>query len=242
MPVAKQKAMKHLRRSVLRRHSRADLPSRQPKDEGRGRRARPIRLAIVSNQRLIREALTVLLSVEEGIDMVGEAPLKPNVVLVDMPTGREGIELLRTIQRKSPDAKLLALTAAADEALIFEVLKAGAKGFVSKNARVSHLRKAIWGVHEGKVWVERNAVRCLGERPPAPVGGQGASERSKSALTTREQEVLRLLASGGTNKEIAKALLISENTVKTHLSNIFLKLQVTRRLQAVLCALRQGLR
>lgn len=219
------------------------MTSPPPEDESRGRLAGPIRLAIVSHQRLIREALGTLLSLEAAHYTVSEAALKPNVVLVDMPTGLEGIELLRTIQRECPDAKLLVLTAAGDAALIFEALKAGAKGFVSKDACVSDLRKAIRGVHEGEVWVETNVLtRCLGKEPPAPVGGQEANERTMSALTTRERQVLRLLASGGTNKEIAKALLISEKTVKSHVSNIFRKLEVTRRVQAVLSAVRLGLR
>jgi len=232
--------MRNLRQSVLRRHSQASLTSTSPEDEARGRPVGPIRLGIVSHQRLIREALSALLSIEEGM---GETALKPDVVLVDMPAGLEGIELLRAIQRESPDAKLLVLTDAGDKALIFEALKAGAKGFVSKNACASELGKAIRGVHEGEVWIERNVlVRSLGEECPAPVGGQGADGRATGVLTARELEVLRLLASGGTNKEIAQSLLISEKTVKSHLGNIFRKLQVTRRVQAVLHAVQQGLR
>jgi len=201
----------------------------------------------------MREALSVLLSIEEGIDVVGQAddgshtlgPLhgpKPSVVLVDMPRSPlEGVELLRTIRRESPDAKLLMLAAASDEALIFRALKAGAKGCVSKNACVAELRKAIRGVHEGEVWVQRKVlVRCLGADPSAVAGREGATERANGPLATREQEILRLLAAGGTNRDIGQALFISEKTVKSHLNSIFRKLKVRRRVQAALYAVRQG--
>ncbi len=215
----------------------------------------PIRVVIVHEQRLVCEAFRVSLDSEDDIEIVGEAghglqpyhriqDLKPDVVLLDIGTSEmEGIELIRTITQQCPEAKLLLLTAARDEAMIVSALRAGAKGYVSKNASVADLRKAIRGVHRGDVWVERKLVaRLLGGEAFADVGGGNAHGSAKGVLTAREQAVLRRLTSGGTNKDIADALFISEKTVKTHLSSIFRKLHLTRRLQAVLYAIQQGLR
>jgi DNA-binding NarL/FixJ family response regulator len=207
-----------------------------------------IRLAIVSRQRLIRDALAVLVSGDDGIAVVngpgnGSGPdadePSADVTLVDMPaTANDGIELLAAIQRKSPQSKLLLLMDTSDEALVMKALKAGAKGCISRGACASDLGKAIRRVHEGDVWAARRMlVRCLGEQPPASVNGRSPGAR----LTAREREIVQLLASGGTNKEIARALLISEKTVKAHLGSVFRKLQVTGRLQAVVYAIRQGL-
>jgi DNA-binding NarL/FixJ family response regulator len=212
-----------------------------------------IRVAVVSRQRLIGEALTALLGDEAGMEIAGEAvreaeavalvhDSRPDVVLIDLSTpGLDDLQLLRTIRQQSPDTKLLLLTASMNEALIRSALTAGAKGYVSTEAGASDLRKAIRGVHDGDFWVERRVlVRWL--RGDASGESRGDESKAKGALTAREREILKLLASGGTNKEIARVLYISEKTVKTHLNSIFRKLQVTRRLQAVLYAVRQGLR
>ena len=215
----------------------------------------PIRVVIVHEQRLVSEAFRVSLNSEEDIEIVGEAghglqpidriqDLKPDVILLDIGTSEmDGIELIRTINQQCPEAKLLILTAARDEAMMVTALRAGAKGFVSKNASVADLRKAIRGVHQGDMWVERKLIaRLLGGEAFADVSGGNAHGPAKGVLTAREQAVLRILTSGGTNKDIAHSLFISEKTVKTHLSSIFRKLHVTRRLQAVIYAIQQGLR
>lgn len=240
---------------ALRREARARLTPSKIRGGGAAARDRPIRVVIVDDQRIFREALRATLSVEEGIEMVGEAALggesidvidslKPDIVLLDIGVpGMDGMELIRTTKQKSPDAKVLILTATRDEAVIFAALRAGGKGYVSKNASVSDLRKAIQVVHQGEVWVERKLIaRFLGGEAFADVGKENARERPKGALTAREQEILRLLATGGTNKDIAHSLVISEKTVKTHLRSIFRKLNVTRRLQAVVHAIQHGLR
>lgn len=215
----------------------------------------PIRVLIVAGQGLLREALRLLLTCEDGIEIVGEiAPgiqamgvvdeVRPHVVLIDvcMP-GSDGIELIRMIRRTSLNAKPLVLCPGGDDAGVFNALKAGAKGYVSTNASLSDLRKAIRGVHRGEEWVERKLLlRFLGGDALADVRVEETRERTRRVLTAREREVLRFLASGGTNKDIAQALFISEKTVKTHLTSIFRKLNVTRRLQAVLYAVQQGLR
>ena len=247
--------MKQNSASVVHHRTLTEVPPNQAKVNAPSAVTATIRVAVVSRQQLIREALTALLTKEPGIEIVGATAqesgavelvhnTRPHIVLVDITTpGLEDLDLLRTIQHASPDAKMLLLTATTDEDLICRALTAGARGYVSKEASISDLRKAIRGVYGGDVWVERRVLlQWLRGQVYTAVPGDDGSPRMKDALTTREREILRLLSFGGTNKEIAKALLISDKTVKAHLNNIFRKLQVTRRLQAVLYAVRQGLR
>ena len=242
------KRIRVLRRAPRAHSLRVPLPRR---DRSRG--AGPIRVAIISRHRLIREAIGALLGIESGIEIVGDAEheahavdlihrLKPNVVLVDSPPDdREGLDLLRAIHRDSAEPKLLLLTSTMDESLLCWALTAGANGYVSKGASVSELRTAIRGVHDGDAWVDRKVLlRWLRGEVSAVGERNAATEPTGDSLTAREREILGLLASGGTNKEIARALFISDKTVKTHLNNIFRKLRVTRRLQAVLYAVRHG--
>ncbi|PYQ52014.1 MAG: hypothetical protein DMF78_12065 [Acidobacteria bacterium] len=216
--------------------------------------ALPIRLAIVSRQRLIRDALAAVLGREEGIQILGRAgpgsdeihanEREADVVLVDIPppARSDGADFLAAARRRFPDAKLLGLMDTSDEALMVKALKAGAKGCVSTKAAVSQLGKAIRSVHEGEVWARRHLlVRCLGEDKSVPMRGAPDGEDAAGGLTPREREILRWLALGATNKAIARALVIREKTVKTHLGNVFRKLRVTGRVQAVVYALRRGL-
>jgi two-component system, NarL family, response regulator LiaR len=147
---------------------------------------------------------------------------------------------MHNMKRASPDAKSLLITPSADDARICRALKAGATGYVSKDASVSDLRNAVRGVFRGELWVERRLIVGI-LKGTDPIGG-AVSERPAGSLTDREREVLRSLTSGGTNRDIAETLSISEKTVKTHLNNIFRKLHVARRLEAVVFAIRQGLR
>ena len=238
---------------MLRGHALTVTPQTRVEEYGPRAVTGAIRVAVVSRQRLIREALAAVLSSETGIEIVGSTASEtgvvelvhetcPNVVLVDLPT--PGLEdLIRTIQRASDETKVLMLTATQDEALICKALTSGARGYLSKEAGISDLKKAIHVIYGGDVWVERSVLlRWRRGQASAEVTGDDTPVRMKVALTAREQKILQLLALGGTNKEIAKALLISDKTVKTHLGSIFRKLQVTRRIQAVLYAVRQGLR
>jgi NarL family two-component system response regulator LiaR len=210
-----------------------------------------IKIVIADDRRLIRDSLRVVLSREKNIQIVGEATsgpetldvigdLKPDVLLIDyfMP-GVDGVEAIPPIIEKSPNTKILMLTLRMDEAVIFEALKAGAKGYISKNASISDLVKAIQTVHEGELWVERKMISTFFEQGGAGRKDQG--DTPKDGLTEREQEVLMCLTSGTTNKEIAAALSISEKTVKSHLNSIFRKLHVSRRLEAILYAINKGL-
>ena len=213
-----------------------------------------IRVVIADGHRLFREGIGRILRDEKGIEIVGEAvnglqtinvvnDLKPDVVLLDirMPE-MDGIQVISPIRQKSPNTKALMLTATMDEAKIFKSLKAGAKGYLSKDASVSDLTKAIKAVHRGELWIERKLMsRFFDQEAIADSKGANAHGKTKEGLTPREQEVLRHLATGRSNKEIAQDLFISEKTVKTHLNSIFRKLKVTRRLQAILYAISKGL-
>ena len=213
-----------------------------------------IRLVIADSHQLFRAGLRLLLNSEEGIALVGDAAhgletievvsaLQPDVVLLDITLpGMDGVGVLRQLQQQSPATKPLLLTGARDEELIFNALRAGAKGCLSKDATPSDLTKAIQAVHEGQLWVERKLIARFVEQEAGAELREIRRGREQDALTTREEEILRLLASGGTNKDIGQALFISEKTVKCHVHNIFQKLNVTRRLQAILYAVNRGLR
>jgi DNA-binding NarL/FixJ family response regulator len=212
-----------------------------------------IRVVIADDHRLIRESLRQILSGEANIKVVGEAAtgpraidvitqLKPDIVLLDiyMPE-MDGFSAIQPIREKSPKTKILILTVAMDEDMVFKALKAGAKGYISKDASFSDLIKAIQTIHQGEVWVERKLIsRFLEEEAVVDTEEDpvGAIEKD---LTPREQEVLRCLATGCKNKEIGEALFISEKTVKTHLKSIFRKLNVSTRLEATLHAIAKGL-
>lgn len=174
-----------------------------------------IRVVIADDPRLFWEGFRMLLSQEAGIELVGEAAdglqaievisnLRPDVVLLDITLpGMDGLEVIRPIKQNSPETKPLMLTAAMDETAIFKVLKAGAKGYLSKDASISDLIKAIQAVHHGELWVERKLfARFFDGEAFAEVKREDRPGRSREALTPREEEVLRLLASGRTNKEI----------------------------------------
>jgi DNA-binding NarL/FixJ family response regulator len=213
-----------------------------------------IKVVIADDHRLVRESLRLVLYGEANIKVVGEASngpeaidvvskLKPDVALIDIYTpGMDGLDVLRPIKEKSPKTKVLFLILAMDEDMIFETLKAGAKGVISKDASISDLTKAIHTVHEGELWVERKLIsRFIDEEALAEFRGEEGLKTPGEALTRREEEVLHHLTTGCTNKEIAEALFISEKTVKSHLNSIFRKLNVTRRLQAILFAINKGL-
>ena len=211
-----------------------------------------IKVLIADDHRLFREGLRSLLHEEKSIQIVGEAvngpqtisitsDLKPDIVLLDITMPEmNGIEVIPHIREKSPKTKTLMLTASVDEDTIFRALTAGAKGYISKDASVSDLIKAIQAVHRGELWVERKLVSKFFDK--GAISNDGAEdelEQRNEGLSPREQEVLGCLTKGCTNKEIAEALFISEKTVKNHLHNIFRKLNITKRLEAIPYAIRK---
>lgn len=213
-----------------------------------------IRVVIADDHRLFREGLHLILRQEKGIEIVGEAAtgpktidvisdLKPDVVLLDITMPEmDGIQAIPPIREKSPKTKALMLTASMDEAMIVKALQAGAKGYLSKDASISDLIKAIQSVHQGELWIERKLIARFFDGETVADSTRGDRHgATKEGLTPRQQEVLRCLTTGCTNKEIAQTLFISEKTVKSHLNSIFRKLNVTRRLQAILYSISRGL-
>jgi DNA-binding NarL/FixJ family response regulator len=213
----------------------------------------PIRVVIVDGQNLVREGLAALLSRQPHVAIVGEAAsarqltdimadLAPDVVLLDVAlTDTDSIDVIRTVRQRWPSTRVLLLAVGGDEGRVFTALRAGAKGYVTKNASGTEVTKAIGAVHRGEMWAERSFIARFFEAEasrssPAPVG-----DPSGRPLTEREKDIVRVLVSGATNKDIAQALAISEKTVKSHLTSIFRKLQVSRRLEAALQAIQRGL-
>jgi len=216
--------------------------------------AHHISVVIADNHRLIREGLSLMLQREANIDIIGEAvnglqtinivkDLKPDVVLLDIKMPEmDGIQVLPSIRSKSPKTKTLMLTSTNDEDGIFRSLKIGAKGYLSMDSSATDLTKAINAVQRGELWVERKLMSKFFENEAAHNSNEkNPGKKTLEGLTVREQEVLRHLAAGLSNKEIAEDLFISEKTVKSHLNSIFKKLSVTRRLQAILYAINKGL-
>lgn len=214
-----------------------------------------IRVLIAGGPRLYREGLRLILSADNAIGIIGEAArapdtldlistLKPDVVLLDI-TMCEGddLGLIRMIKLRSPPTKVLMLALAGQETLIFTALKAGVTGCVLKDVSGADVIKAVQTVQHGEAWLSRKLIARFLEAESSARHEIGKHDaRTSEVLTGREQEVIRALTSGGTNKDIAQTLDISEKTVKTHLNNIFRKLNVTRRLELALYAIRQGLR
>lgn len=208
-----------------------------------------IRVLLVDDQALFREGLRTLLSIEPTVLVVGEAKdgaqalelveqTHPSVVLMDlrMP-GMDGVTATRRIRARFPRAQVLVLTTFDDDASIFEAVRAGAVGYLLKDASAETLLAAIRAADRGDSVLQPSVARRLMDEfsrlAPAPV--------KQFALSEREEEVLRLLARGASNKEIATALAVVEGTVKNHVTRIFEKLEVADRTQAALKAREAGL-
>ncbi len=215
----------------------------------RTRPIRPIRVLIVDDHTIVRKGIGALLATEPNIEVVGEAgdgqgaiaqalDLQPDVILMDlvMP-GLDGIEATRRITARQPQARILVLTSFAADDKVFPAIKAGALGYLLKDSGPDDLVRAIHQVHRGEPSLEPAiASRLLYELAHPP-----SQELTRDPLTEREVEVLRLVAQGCSNREIADQLVVAELTVRTHVSNILGKLHLASRTQAALYALREGL-
>ncbi|MEW1612056.1 MULTISPECIES: response regulator transcription factor [unclassified Streptomyces] len=206
-----------------------------------------IRVLLVDDHQVVRRGLRTFLEIQEDIEVVGEASdgaegvaraeeLRPDVVLMDikMP-GTDGIEALRRLHQLDNPAKVLIVTSFTEQRTVVPALRAGASGYVYKDVDPDALAGAIRSVHAGHVLLQPEVAGALLTQDDAGSGtGRG------STLTEREREVLGLIADGRSNREIARALVLSEKTVKTHVSNILMKLDLADRTQAALWAVRNG--
>jgi NarL family two-component system response regulator LiaR len=208
-----------------------------------------IRVLIADDHPIVRDGLRLLIASEPGMELVGEAAngaeavtkamlLKPDVILMDlvMPI-KNGIEAISEIKSADPNVSILVLTSFAEEDKVFPAIRAGALGYLLKDSLPNQLLQAIYDVHRGEASLHPSIALQLireinqpSDLPPA-----------KDPLTESELEVLRLLAQGLTNQEIADRLVRSEWTIRTHVRNILGKLHLANRTQAALYALRKGL-
>jgi NarL family two-component system response regulator LiaR len=210
---------------------------------------RPIRILIADDHAIVRAGLRALLKTEADMEVVGEAEdgvqallqarsLRPDVLLLDLVMPRQdGIEATRQIRHEDLPVRILVLTSFAEDEKVFPAIKAGASGYLLKDSTPQELIHAIRDVYRGESPVDpsiaKKILRELQEPPDLPP--------AKDALSVREVEVLRLVASGLSNQEIADDLVISEKTVRGHVSSILSKLHLANRTQAALHALREGL-
>ncbi|MBP2581226.1 MULTISPECIES: response regulator [unclassified Streptomyces] len=207
-----------------------------------------IRVLLVDDHQVVRRGLRTFLEVQDDIEVVGEASdgaegvaraeeLRPDVVLMDvkMP-GTDGIEALKRLRELDNPAKVLVVTSFTEQRTVVPALRAGASGYVYKDIDPDALAGAIRSVHAGHVLLQPEVAGALLSQDDSH-GGTGRG----STLTEREREVLGLIADGRSNREIARALVLSEKTVKTHVSNILMKLDLADRTQAALWAVRHGL-
>lgn len=208
-----------------------------------------IRVLVADDHTIVRQGLRALMQSRSDLEMVGEAAngveavamaadLKPDVILMDILMPKMGgIEATIAIRQANPGARILVLTSYAEDEKLFPAIKAGAVGYLLKDSSPQELVQAIHDVYEGKASLHPTvALKVMRE-----LGQPGAAELGQDTLTEREKDVLRLLAQGESNQEIAQRLIIGERTVGTHVSSILSKLHLANRTQAALYALRHGM-
>jgi DNA-binding NarL/FixJ family response regulator len=218
----------------------------------------PVRVLLADDQRLVRESLGTLLSLLDGIELVasaadGEEALalceehQPQVVLMDLRMPRlDGIEATRALRGRQPDVRVIALTTFADDESVLGALRAGARGYLTKDASGEEIRAAILTVAAGDAALDP----AVQHHVVAALASEGATHGDPSSvaapdlpddLTPREAEVLALIAEGLTNAEIAERLVVSQTTIKSHINHLFTKAGLRDRAQAVNYAYRTGI-
>ena len=209
-----------------------------------------VRVLLADDQRLVRESLATMLGLLDGIELVGTASdgeeavalaaeRRPDVVLMDLRMPRlDGTAATRRLHERDPDVRVIALTTFADDESVLGALRAGARGYLPKDAGADVIREAIFRVAGGEAIldpaVQHHVVAALADARPA-------REDLPDGLTPREAEILGLIAEGLTNAEIAERLVVSQTTVKSHINHLFAKAGVRDRVQAVTYAYRTGL-
>ena len=208
-----------------------------------------IRVLVVDDHRIVIAGTRAFLERVEDIEVIGEAyngamavdvykQLKPNVTLMDLVMPEmDGIEAIRLITKDEPEAKILVMTSFITDDKVFPAIKAGAMGFLLKDSEPQELIDAIRNAHKGQPTLHPNIARKVLRE----LGRANEDTPIPDPLTDRETEVLRLLAKGVDNEEIAEQLFVAEVTVRTHISRILRKLQLANRVQATLYALKKGI-
>ncbi|MCB9419879.1 MAG: response regulator transcription factor [Ardenticatenaceae bacterium] len=211
--------------------------------------SQPIRVFLADDHAVVREGLVALIETEEDMEVVGAAEngeeavrrvlhYQPDVTLLDLHMPRKGgLEAIVDIKEALPDARILVLTSFGDDENVFTAIKSGALGYLLKDTPPHELIRAIRNVHEGKSALHPDialkVIRELNRPEEKPL--------TEDPLTEREVDVLKQVARGLSNEEIAEILVVSERTVRTHVSNILGKLHLANRTQAALYALREGI-
>jgi DNA-binding NarL/FixJ family response regulator len=214
----------------------------------------PIRVLVADDQRTVRDGLTMLVGLIDGVEVVGAArdgveaielaqAERPDVVLMDLRMPRmEGAEATRHIRTELPETQVLVLTTYADDESLFPALQAGARGYLTKDASAEEIEQAIRALVAGETHldptVQQRLVAAVLDTKPIP---DAPAQSFPDELTPREAEVLKLIASGLSNAEIAEALVVSQATVKTHVNRIFYKTGSRDRAQAVRYAYQHGI-
>jgi DNA-binding NarL/FixJ family response regulator len=208
-----------------------------------------ITVLIVDDHAVVREGLRAFLQLQDGIDVAGEATdgiqalkqaqvLDPDVILMDLVMPRlDGVGAMRELRATAPRSRVIVLTSFLDDDRLLPAIQAGAAGYLLKNAEPAELARAIRAAYNGETIIDPTVASRLVH---AIADGSGRPS-ALQALTSREQDVLELIAQGRSNKRIAFELGISEKTVKTHVGHLLAKLGVTDRTQAALLAVREGL-
>jgi DNA-binding NarL/FixJ family response regulator len=210
--------------------------------------AETIRVLLVDDHAVVREGLRNFLQLQDGIEIVGEAGdgeeavreaerLRPDVILMDLVMPKlDGVGAMRELRRRLPASRVIVLTSFAEDERLLPAIQAGAAGYLLKNVEPAELARAVRAAHGGGTLLDPTVASRLVEAIARPPG-----EEPRERLTSREREVLALIALGRSNKRIAFALGISEKTVKTHVGHLLAKLDVPDRTGAALLAVREGL-
>lgn len=208
-----------------------------------------IQILIVDDHAIVREGQRALIETEAGLQVLGEAKngdeavemarvLQPDVILMDLQMpGKDGIEAIKEIKTENPDAHILVLTSFSEDEKVYTAIKAGAMGYLLKDSSPQEILTAIREVYRG----EMSMHPSIGNKLMRELQRPSDLPPTEEPLTEREGEVLKLVAQGLPNGEIAEKLVVSERTVRTHVTNILGKLHLANRTQAALYALREGL-
>jgi DNA-binding NarL/FixJ family response regulator len=217
--------------------------------------SKPVRVLIADDQRVVREGLALVLGLLPEVEVVGSASdgdeavalaaeLLPDIVLMDLRMPRcDGVEATRLLRERVPQAKVVVLTTYTDDRSVMDALRAGARGYLTKDAGGAEIRQALRQVADNHAVldpaVQHHVVDAIAALPPAQAGRPPSP--LPAGLTPREAEVLSLIAAGMSNREIAAQLLVSEGTVKSHVNHLLAKIGARDRAQAVAYAFQRGL-